>query len=90
MALLPGGQEIEGIAGLKQYLTQQRDGFARVMTRKMLGYALGRSLQPTDLCTVELILQRLQANEYRGQELVLGIVTSEPFCKKLLKQGEDE
>ena len=90
VAKLPGGREIEGVAGLKEYLTEQRDVFARVITRKMLGYALGRSLQATDLCTVELILQRLQANGYRAQELVLGIVTSEPFCKKILIQGDVE
>jgi hypothetical protein len=90
VAKLPNGEQIEGIAGLKNYLMQQSDTFVRVITRKMLGYALGRSLQPTDLCTVELIVQRLQANDYRGQELVLGIVTSKPFCQKMLNQGDKQ
>lgn len=90
LAKLPGGQEIDGVSGLKDYLMQNRDTFVRVLTRKMLGYALGRSLQPTDLCTVESIVQRLQSHEYRSQELILGIVTSEPFGKKLLIQGVEE
>mgnify|MGYP002622447691 FL=1 len=78
------GRELAGVAGLKDYLITQKDTFVRVLTRKMLAYALGRSLQPTDLCTVELIVKRLQENDYRSQELVLGIVLSEPFRRKIL------
>jgi hypothetical protein len=87
-ARLPGGVDIAGLAGLKKYLLSEKEAFARNLTRKMLGYALGRSLQPTDLCAIELIVQRLDDNDYRAQELVLGIVTSEPFRKKRMIQGE--
>ena len=86
---LADGTELDGVAGLKKHLMDQKDTFARVLTRKMLGYALGRSLRPTDLCTVETILDRLRENEYRGQELVLGIVMSEPFRKKMLTDEEN-
>lgn len=90
VAILGDGTEIDGVAGLKQYLLAQKETFARVLTRKMLGYALGRSLQPTDLCTVEAILERLKENDYRSQELVLGIVMSEPFRKKMLTEDDNE
>lgn len=89
-AQLPDGTVIDGIIGLKNHLMDEKDTFARVVTRKMLGYALGRSLQPTDLCTVESIVARLKENEYRGQELVLGIVMSEPFRKKLSSKDESK
>lgn len=86
VAELPGGVKIEGLAGLKAHLLHEKETFVRNLTRKMLGYALGRSLQPTDLCTVELIVQRLKENDYKAQELILGIVTSEPFCNKFTSE----
>lgn len=88
LARLADGTEINGIVGLKQYLMNEKDTFARVLTRKMLGYALGRSLQPTDLLTVESIVTRLRENDYRGQELVFGIVLSEPFRKKMISKSD--
>lgn len=87
VAELPGGMKIDGLAGLKEHLLKEKETFVRNLTRKMLGYALGRSLQPTDLCTVELIVQRLKENDYKAQELVLGIVTSEPFLNKIVSEN---
>jgi hypothetical protein len=87
---LADGTEIDGIAGLKQHMMANKETFARVLTRKMLGYALGRSLRATDLCTVESILHRLKENEYRSHELVMGIVMSEPFRQKMSVKGESE
>lgn len=85
IAVLLDGTQIDGVAGLKQHLMAHKDTFIRVLSRKMLGYALGRSLQPTDLCTVESIVQRLRDNDYKAQELVLGIVTSDTFRKKIAR-----
>lgn len=81
-ASLRDGTELAGVEGLKAHLLQQKDMFIRHLTRKMLGYALGRALQPSDLCTVESIVENLRQNDYRGQGLVLGIVTSKPFRMK--------
>lgn len=81
-AELRDGTELDGVEGLKQYLLREKDEFVRHLTRKMLGYALGRSLQPSDLCTVESIVERVRENDYRAQELILGIVTSKPFTMK--------
>jgi hypothetical protein len=87
-AQLADGTKIDGIDGLKQFLLSEKETFAWVLTRKMLGYALGRSLQPTDLCTVELVVNRLKENEYRSQEMILGIVMSDSFRKKLLTEDK--
>jgi hypothetical protein len=78
-AVMPEGESIDGLAGLKRHLLAHKDQFARHMTELMLGYALGRGLLPSDRATVELIVERLQKNDYRAQELVLGIVESKPF-----------
>lgn len=89
VAILPNGNQIDGVEGLKAYLMNHKETFIRNLSRKMLGYALGRSLQSTDLCTVESIVQRLRDNDYHAQELVLGIVTSPPFRQKMLREEID-
>jgi hypothetical protein len=86
VAILADGTRLEGLAGLKTYLMNNKEQFARHLTEKMLGYALARGLEPHDLCTVEKIVERLQASEYRARELVLGIVASEPFRRKRISE----
>ena len=81
-AALPDGTELGGLDGLKTYLLDHRREFARELTRKMLGYALGRALRPSDRCTVETVVGRLAESGYNSQELILGIVESVPFRMK--------
>jgi hypothetical protein len=45
----------------------------------MLGFALGRGLTIEDQCTVEEIVEKVQASGYRSQVLVVEIVCSVPF-----------
>lgn len=86
VAILADGTKLDGLAGLKAYLMDHKEQFARHLTEKMLGYALARGLRPQDACSVEKIVARLQANDYRAQELVLGIVASEPFRRKRMSE----
>jgi mono/diheme cytochrome c family protein len=81
-AVTSDGQTIEGIAGLKSWLLQHRRRFLTQLTRKMLGYALGRSIRPTDLCTVRDVVDRLEAEDYQAQALILGIIESDLFQMK--------
>jgi mono/diheme cytochrome c family protein len=86
VAVLADGTKLDGPSGLKTYLMDHKQDFVRHLTRKMLGYALARGLAPHDACTVEKIVERLEQNDYRAQELVLGIVASEPFRKKRVSE----
>jgi hypothetical protein len=86
VAVLADGTKLDGLVGLKTYLKNHKQDFVRHLTQKMLGYALARGLAPHDACTVEKIVERLEANDYRAQELVLGIVASEPFRKKRVSE----
>lgn len=76
---LPTGETFEGPQGLKDILMARKDDFARNLTRKMLGYALGRSLVRQDECVVTRCMEALQANEYRASHLFAEIVLSYPF-----------
>jgi hypothetical protein len=82
-AELPGGGERSGFEGLRQYLRDQRQPeFVDNFCRKLLAYALGRSLQLSDQETLEALKARLAAEEYRFGSLIETIVTSPQFLKQ--------
>lgn len=76
---LPDGTEFDGVAGLKGVLLQRKDAFVRELTRKMLGYALGRGLTFRDSCTVDEIVHKVKRDAYSSHRLVEEIVLSVPF-----------
>ena len=76
---LSDGAKFEGPAGLKTTLMARKDLFLRNLTRKMLGFALGRGLTLRDSCTVEEIVAKVKEKDYAAQALVEAIVLSVPF-----------
>ena len=79
---LPGGEEIEGVAGLRNYLlTQRRNDVIRQFCRKLLGFALGREVQLSDEPLIAEMLNRLKKNGYRFNVAVEAVVTSSQFRK---------
>ncbi|MEZ5352874.1 MAG: DUF1592 domain-containing protein [Bryobacteraceae bacterium] len=84
---MPGGETFHGPQGLKGLLQARRDAFLRNLTEKMLTYALGRGVEPTDRETVEGIAARTAADGYRFSTLVMEIVKSSAFRAEGKAQG---
>lgn len=79
-AVLADGTSFEGLEGLRTYLlTTRRDDFLRQFCRKLLGYALGRSIQLSDKPLIETMLKELHANSYRIGTAIDLIVRSPQF-----------
>lgn len=77
---LPDGRELNGLAGLRDYLLEtRRDAVLRQFCRKLLGYAIGRELQLSDEPLLSEMQQRLAKNEYRFSVAVALIVESRQF-----------
>jgi hypothetical protein len=76
---LPSGEKFNGVSELRKVLLDHKDDFVRQAAGKALGYALGRSLQDGDSCTVQRLVDRLAADGYRARTLIREIVTSLPF-----------
>jgi hypothetical protein len=76
---LPGGEEFEGVAGLRQALLDRPDVFVTTATEKLLIYALGRGLDHADAPAVRAIVRAAADDDYRLSTLILGIVRSDPF-----------
>ena len=87
-ATFPGGSEGSGLEGLRQYIraSRQRD-FVDSLCRKILVYALGRSLIVSDDLLIREMQGKLTANGYRFDNLIDSIVTSPQF---LNKRGRDD
>jgi hypothetical protein len=81
------GLEGSGIEGLRAYLREHRqDEFIDNFCRKLLTYALGRTLIPSDEVTVAEMRGQLAANDNRFVSLVETIVTSPQFRNKRADQ----
>ena len=77
---LVDGKTIEGLAGLRGYLANdRREAFVRQFCKKLLGYALGREVVLSDEPFLVEMQKRLAKNGYRFSVAVEMIVTSEQF-----------
>ncbi len=79
----PGGFEGSGIEGLRAYLDgHRRADFVDTFCRKLLSYALGRTLRPSDDPLIGRMHARLDAEGHRFGPLVEAIVTSPAFLNR--------
>ena len=82
VATLPGGRRVDGMAGLRAWLLERPEQFARTVTGKLLSYALGRGLEHHDGPTVRAIVRGAAADDYRWSALVAGIAKSPAFLMR--------
>ena len=78
---------IDWTEGLSRQVKAHREkDFVDNLCRQLLGYALGRSLLPSDDPVVEVMRRKLAAGGYRFGAMVEAIVQSPQF---LNKRGRD-
>ena len=77
--VLVDGTPLNGPASLRNALVRYSDQYVRVVTEKLLTYALGRGTEVADMPVVRSIVRGAAGSNYRFSDLVLGIVKSVPF-----------
>jgi hypothetical protein len=77
--ILADGSKVSGPVALRNAIASRPDAFVTVVTEKMLTYALGRGLEPSDMPVVRRIVKKAAQNNYRLSSIVMGIVESAPF-----------
>jgi hypothetical protein len=82
---LASGAKISGVDGLLHYLKQQDGQVWKTMSSKLLGYALGRTVQAPDQPLIERMTRAGGDASFSG--MVLEIVTSRQF--RYRRQLED-
>jgi cytochrome c5 len=84
---LVDGTKIDGVASLRASLVSRSDQFARVVTEKMLTYALGRGVEYQDMPVVRSIVRESAPGKYKFTSIVLGVVKSAPFQSNMKAAG---
>jgi len=83
---LPGGRAFEGPAELSAILAAD-PRFTDCFTTKLMVYALGRGIKPSDVCAVAGIKDAFAAADHRMADLVAALATSPIFTHR---RGEPE
>ncbi|MEO8100309.1 MAG: DUF1592 domain-containing protein [Acidobacteriota bacterium] len=82
-ALLPGGVQVSGFAGVRNYIEQRRQqGYVDNLTRKLWAYALSRTPILSDEELLARLRSQLASNGYRFSALIENIVTSPQFLNR--------
>lgn len=77
---LPDGAVVDGLSGLRDYLTHaRRDALVRQFCRKLLGYALGRPVRLSDRPLMDEMVSQLESNDFRFTAAIDSILASPQF-----------
>jgi cytochrome c5 len=76
---LVDGSKIQDVNSLRDWALKHSDTFVRVVTEKLMTYALGRGVEYQDMPYVRAIMRDAAPDKYKFVSLVMGIVKSEPF-----------
>ncbi len=87
--VLANGTPVASPNDLREALSKQSNLFVRMLTQKLMIYALGRPVEYHDMPTVRAILRNSARDDYRFSSLVEGIVQSPQFTRRV-KSGEPE
>jgi len=76
---LVDGTKLNGVADLRNALVKYSPQFVRVVTEKLMIYALGRGTEYYDMPLVRSIVHSADKDKDRFSSLVIGVVKSQPF-----------
>jgi len=76
---LADGTPVNGVVSLRNALLARPEIFAGAVTEKLLIYALGRGLDPSDMPTVRTIVRKNASNNYKLSSIIMDVVRSVPF-----------
>jgi len=82
---LADGTPVSGPKDLRQAVLSRTDAFMTTATEKLYTYALGRPVHSYDMPTVRGIVRRAAANDNRFSSLIMGIIESDAFLKRIKK-----
>ncbi len=73
------GTRVKGPSELRQRLLHYSPQFVRMITERMMTFALGRGVEYYDLPVIRSIVRDSEKNNYRFSTIVMGIIKSAPF-----------
>jgi mono/diheme cytochrome c family protein len=77
--VLADGSKVDGPIALRNAILNRPDAFVTTLTDRLMTYALGRGIEPSDMPVVRSIVKKAAQNNYRLSSLIQSIVDSAPF-----------
>jgi hypothetical protein len=87
--MLADGTVVDSPAALRESILKRPDAFATVLTTRLMTYALGRGLEPSDMPVVRQIVRQAAREQYRFGAIIQGIVDSPPFRMRVKPLDEE-
>jgi hypothetical protein len=87
--VLADGTKVDGPIALREAILKRPDAFATVLTTRLMTYALGRGLEPSDMPVVRKIVKKAAADDYRFASIIAGIVDSPLFQMRTRLEPSD-
>jgi mono/diheme cytochrome c family protein len=89
--VMADGSKVDGPVALRQSILSRPDAFTTVVTERLMTYALGRGLEPSDMPVVRAIVARARPTGYKFETIIRGIVESAPFqMRTVLEAGAEQ
>jgi hypothetical protein len=82
---LADGTPVSGPKDLRDAVLTRSDAFMTTAAEKLYTYALGRPVHSYDMPTIRGIVRRAATNDNRFSSLVMGIIESDAFLKRIKK-----
>ena len=80
--IMESGEVFDGPADLRKILLGKKELFAKNVSKKMLSFALGRSLQFKDTPTIRHLQESLLETDFNSEQFILEITNCYPFRYK--------
>ena len=87
--VMADGTKVDGPAALREAILSRPEAFTTVLTERLLTYALGRGVEPSDMPVVRRIVKQAARSGYRFESIITGIVESAPFQMRTALESPD-
>jgi hypothetical protein len=77
--VLVDGSKVDGPVALRNVILSRPDAFMTTLTERIMTYALGRGVEPSDMPIIRRIVKNSAQRDYALQSIIKGIVESAPF-----------
>jgi len=87
--VMPDGTKFAGPSGLQDVLMSRKEQFVDAFTERLMIYALGRGVDAGNQPSIRAIRTNAAKDNYRIQDIILGIVQSVPFTMRRTPNHDD-
>ena len=87
--VLADGTKVDGPVAMREAILKRPEAFATVLTTRLMTYALGRGLEPSDMPVVRKIVKKAAQDDYRFAAIITGIVESPLFQMRTRLEPSD-